>query len=47
MDAQNKVLDVLIKSDIPLRVGEISGLASLDKKEVEKVMKSTTARVDR
>jgi hypothetical protein len=39
MEATDKVLDTLKKSDSPLRGGEIAERSGLDKKEVDKAIK--------
>ncbi len=36
---ENKVLDILKKSENPLKSGEISDLTGLDKKDVDKMIK--------
>jgi hypothetical protein len=40
MDAKEKVLDVLKKSDQPLTAGQITEISGLDRKAVDKAMKS-------
>jgi len=39
MEAKEKVLDTLKKSDQPLKGGEIAEKSGLDKKDVDKVIK--------
>ena len=39
MEAKDKVLDTLKKSDQPLKGGEIAEMSGLDKKEVDKAIK--------
>jgi biotin operon repressor len=39
MEAKDKVLDTLRKSDQPLKGGEIAERSGLDKKEVDKAIK--------
>ncbi len=40
MDTLEKVLDTLVKSDKPLKGGEIAVLSGIDKKEVDKAIKN-------
>ncbi len=40
MEAKDKVLDTLKKSDQPLKGGEIAEKSGLDKKEVDKTIKT-------
>ena len=40
MDTLEKVLDTLTKSEKPLKGGEIADLSGIDKKEVDKAIKT-------
>lgn len=39
MDNTEKVFDILKKSDVPLRAGEIAEISQIDKKLVDKAIK--------
>lgn len=40
MEVKNKVLEILKNSDKPLKGGEISEISGIDKKEVDKAIKT-------